>query len=483
MIGSALRQFFVKNGIPPGRIVVAVSGGADSTALLVALAELGEHELICAHVNHHLRGAESDGDEAFVRDLAARWNVAVHVADGTLDPGLVRERGVEAAARSIRYDGLAAIREKTCARSIATAHQKNDQAETVLMRLLTGSGIAGLRGIHPVREDGFIRPLLEVTREEIDAFLRERDITPRFDRSNDDPRFLRNRVRVLVRELGATGNLAAIAAQARGQWPLLERAIDEAERAHTRINNDNTRFTSWPEEAWVRGALLRRHILRLDPEARDFDAERIAAEVNAVRRLSVTRNLELIRKGEHWILRKPPEPMKDFEVELTAETAVYVPELGMTVGVLRAPLFHSAFCILHSAFESSARNAECKMRNAEWKRDEGPTAASPCTQPIQLPPGAVPTFTIRNRRPGDRFHPLGMSGPKKLKDFLIDRKIAAEVRDRLPLLIWNGEIVWVAGVEVSERFKVTSPRGGELYEVWMEGPGAADERDQAGLQR
>ena len=107
------------------------------------------------------------------------------------------------------------------------------------------------------------------------------------------------------------------------------------------------------------------------------------------------------------------------------------------------------------------------------KADEGRLHA----QRLQLPEGATGTFVVRNRRNGDRFHPLGLAQPKKLKDFLIDRKIPAERRDRLPLLVWNGEIVWIAGVEVSERFKVTDSPG-VLFEVWLD-----DSRDQSGLQR
>jgi tRNA(Ile)-lysidine synthetase-like protein len=94
---------------------------------------------------------------------------------------------------------------------------------------------------------------------------------------------------------------------------------------------------------------------------------------------------------------------------------------------------------------------------------------------VQLPAGAQPLFPVRTRRAGDRFHPLGMAGPKKLKDFFIDRKIERGLRDRLPLLLWNGEIVWIAGVEVSERFKVTRPAHGALYEAWLEGTSADDE--------
>src|SRR3954465_14824885 len=188
MIPEAIRRFFATHGIA-GPIVVAVSGGVDSTALLLALIEMGGIEISAAHVNHHLRGVESDDDEAYIRELCARYDIPLRVADGQLDPEAIRHRGIEAAAREVRH---ARLREIAGTRLIATAHQKNDQAETVLMRLMTGGGIAALRGIHPVRDDGVIRPMLEVTRPEIEQFLEERNVTPRFDRSNADPRFLRN---------------------------------------------------------------------------------------------------------------------------------------------------------------------------------------------------------------------------------------------------------------------------------------------------
>ena len=423
---AAIRQFFVKEGIAAGRIVVAVSGGTDSTALLLSLHELAL-DLVAAHVNHHLRGADSDADEAFVRDLCARLGVPVRVAGGMLDPERIRARGIEAAAREVRYARLTRIRDEERADFVATAHQKNDQAETVLMRLLTGSGVAGLRGIHPHREDGFIRPLLEVTRAEIEAFLAERGVVARIDRSNEDPRFLRNRVRAFLQEIDATENLAHIAAQARAQWPILEREIEKAERCCVELRQDAAHFTSWPEDEWLRGAILQRQIRRLDPTARDFDATRIASELETVKRTSITKTLELVRKADTLILRKRLNPTSEFELPLRPDEDLYIEAIDLTIH-LRQP----------------------------------PTANR---QPIELPQGAEPTFTVRNRRDGDRFHPLGMPRPKKLKDFLIDRKIDADVRDRLPLLVWNGEIVWIAGVEVSERFKVRGA-GGVLCEVW-----------------
>ena len=451
MLSKAVRQFFVRHRIEPCAVVAAVSGGADSTALLLALAELRDDgfKVIAAHVNHHLRGSESDDDEQFVRELCERINVPLHVVDGTLDEERVHQRGVEAAAREVRYAQLHGVMRASGALFVATAHQKNDQAETVLMRLLTGSGIAGLRGIHAVRADRVLRPLLDVTRDEIEVFLKERNITPRHDRSNDDPRFLRNRVRVLIRELGATDNLAAIAAQARQQWPILERAIDEADSQTAEVRDDQTRFLRWPEDPWLRQALLHRHIHRLDREARDVSASdlaRLANEVQTIKRASVTKHLELIRTGNALVLRKRAEPVPEFEVLLEPGTPAYIPEIGVTIHILAA--------------------------------QPGNRATG---QLFQVPhPG---TFIVRNRRKGDRFQPLGLPSPKKLKDFLIDRKIAADIRDHIPLLLWNDEIVWVAGVEVSERFKVTSPARGMLYEVWTEGTGESGQRDHTGLQR
>jgi tRNA(Ile)-lysidine synthase len=440
MIAATLRQFFVNFGVTPCRIVTAVSGGVDSSALLLALTELrGDgFEIDCAHVNHHLRGADSDGDEEFVRELCTRLSVPLHVADGTLDPHAVRERGIEAAAREVRYRRLHELREACGARFIATAHQKNDQAETVLMRLMHGSGIAGLRGIHPVRDDQVIRPLLDVTREELESFLRTHEITPRFDRSNDDQRFLRNRIRALLRELGAIDRLAEIATHARSMWPLLERAIDEADRSV--VSERETRFAAMPEDEWLRGAILQRHIRRMDPHARDFDAQRIARDLGNSSRVRVTRTLELVNDGS-WALRSVDparaEP-RAFEVTLTPDAPAHIDDLRLT-----------------------ARRAALESHVSAYRRRSS-------SQVIQLPRGASPLFAVRNRRPGDRFQPLGMAEPKKLKDFLIDRKIAAPLRDRLPLLLWNGEIVCVAGVEISERFKVTSPGAGDVYEVAME---------------
>lgn len=433
MILDTIRDFLRSKGIG-GPLVVAVSGGPDSTALLLALADQAEVPIVAAHVNHHLRGAESDADEAFVRDLCQRAGVPLCVANGPLDPELVRRHGVEAAAREVRHARLQEIRAEMHASHIATAHQKNDQAETVLMRLMTGSGLAGLRGIHPVRDDGVIRPLLEVSRAEIDAFLRERGITPQIDHTNADPRFLRNRVRAMLAEFDpqVIENLASVARQARAQWEIVERLLDTVDSGIR--SPAQTRFPSFPDDRWLRQALLHRHIRRLDSAVREVsaaDLERLASQLDTLERVSVTRSLELLRRRGEWILRRKPRPVEPFEIELRAGDSAFIPQIATTIRIVR-----------------TTDNRQ------------------PTTQRIQLPTNSDPIFTIRNRRDGDRFQPLGMQREKKLKDFLIDRKIAAEIRDRLPLLVWRGTIACIGGVEISEAFKVTS--GGELYEIAIE---------------
>ena len=202
------------------------------------------------------------------------------------------------------------------------------------------------------------------------------------------------------------------------------------------MKKDETRFESWPDDLWTRQALLHRHIRRLGA-ARDVsskDLERLASSVDRIERISVSKDLELIRRRGSLVLRKKPEKTDEFEVALRPGERLRIGESTIAV------------------------------RRSEWR---DPRSADRRRQLFALPENAEPLFVVRNRRRGDRFRPIGLQSDKKLKDFLIDRKIAAELRDRIPLLIWNGEIVWIAGVEVSDRFKVTTPTG-VLYEVEIE---------------
>jgi tRNA(Ile)-lysidine synthase len=158
--------------------------------------------------------------------------------------------------------------------------------------------------------------------------------------------------------------------------------------------------------------------------------------------VSVTKSLELVRKGDALVLRKVPEAVGAFEVEVRAGEDVGLPAIGAILSL-------------------SERRHDRRTPD----------------QVIELPKGGEPRFVVRNRREGDRFQPLGMARDKKLKDFFIDRKIARDVRDSIPLLLWNDQIVWVGGIAISDAFQVTDPAGGELYDVWMERAGASVEAE------
>lgn len=446
MIVEKVRRFVELRHVAPCGVIAACSGGADSTALLLAFSELRSDgfRLVGAHVNHHLRGAESDADEEFVRALCARIDIPFVALDGTLGAEVVRQSGVEGAARDVRHRLLAQARDQQGAELIATAHQLNDQAETVVMRIATGSGIGGLRAIHAVRDDGVIRPLLEVTRRDIESFLADQGVEPRRDRMNDDPRFLRTRVRIALRQLDddTIARIASVAGEAQSLWPMLDRLVSEGGTIEE--GDAETRFIAWPEDPWMQRARLLREIRRLDPSSRDVsahDLDRLITSKNTIARVSVTQLLELVRRGDMLVLRRVSGTPREFEVELPLDATVTIPEIGSTLRV--------TVCRDHDRPLTS--RAETRIQ----------------TQLFQLPGEATPRFLVRNRRPGDRFQPLGMMQDKKLKDFLIDRRIGAEVRDSIPILLWNGEIVWVAGVEVSERFKVTASDG-LRFEVTLE---------------
>ena len=183
------------NMLAPGaRVLAAVSGGADSVALLHVLIEiaprLGATLAGVAHLNHKQRGAASDDDERFVARLAAEHGLTFHCAEaGALEGNL------EQAMRDARRDFFTRLIREGAADRVALAHTRDDQAETVLFRVLRGSGLSGLAGIHPVTGDGLIRPLLDVTRAEIEEFLHSRGVEWREDATNRDPRFARNRIR------------------------------------------------------------------------------------------------------------------------------------------------------------------------------------------------------------------------------------------------------------------------------------------------
>jgi len=314
---AAIEAFFRRFAIEPSSLLVALSGGPDSTALTLALLPFRQkgYRLAAAHVNHQLRGEDSNEDERFARTLCESHGIPLHVVQAPPDPEAVRHRGLEAAAREIRYCSLQRIREERSAEYLLTAHHQRDQAETFLLRSIHGGGAASLRGILPVTPDRILRPLLFTPREEIENLLEELRISPRLDQSNENSRFARNRIRAdilpLVESLNAraVANLAQAADQLREQQEVLRPLLDDARARWVERSDTESAFAlgTTPGDSWIVRSILLGEIQRLEPEARDVshaDLVRLAESLPTLKRTSITRTLELARLGDRIVMRK-----------------------------------------------------------------------------------------------------------------------------------------------------------------------------------
>ncbi|WP_051184439.1 tRNA lysidine(34) synthetase TilS [Desulfatiglans anilini] len=435
--------------IEPGeRILVAVSGGADSVCLLHVLHSLAgalRCELSVAHFDHGLRPAEDPEETVFAASLASSLNLACACGEPEV-PLSPRTPSLEEQARLARYAFLEKIRSRFGAHRIALAHHMNDQAETVLMRLLRGSGTEGLAGMAPVRSGRFIRPLIEVSRGEIEAYLQMKGLPFMTDSSNRSLDPLRNRVRLELIPLLASfqprivERLAATAEILRLDHAFLKQCADKwieerCGREPGRVRIPRAAFTSLP-------AGLQNHVIReivrvvAKGSLRSVDIRHIDA-VKAINAAPGSRGPLHLPNG----IRAEVDP-----THLIVSSQLEVPEECAFSYVLEEP----GVCAVPEARTVLTLRL---MQGADGVQLDGnPHREYFDADKIRFP------LTVRSIRPGDRFRPLGMSGTRKVKNFLIDMKIPRSERRRIPVLTHRSdtEIVWVCGLRIDDRFKWTS---------------------------
>ena len=439
--------------LPRGaRVLVALSGGPDSVALLHILRTLerrGELAVAAAaHFNHQLRGAEADADETFCRDLAA--DAGVPFIAGRADVAArAREsrRSIEDAARQARYEFLNDAADSAGAEAIAVGHSLDDQAETFLLRLIRGAGPAGLAGIRP-RAGRVVRPLLDISRAELRGYAAEHGLDFRDDASNADVRIPRNRVRLeLLPHLSLfspaiAATLAREAALARDDEEFLDRLAIESAASIVLLESSGvavdaagltalppalaSRVTRKALAAAVPGRFIGfQHIDDL------LELARGGAEGAALALPGVT----AVRRGSRIVFGTAADrPFSNsFRFPLSIPGEVAVPGWALSAARLEEP---------GDVVPPPARGNTAVV------------AAAPLHGPL----------AVRSRRPGDTFRPLGMRGRgRKLQDFLVDRKIARADRDSLPLVVDRDDrIVWVVGQSVAEDFRVTAPKQGVI---------------------
>ena len=465
----------MRAGVAPGdRCAVALSGGPDSVALVHLLAEgaggFGVPVAGVAHLHHGLRGADADGDAAFCRALATRLGLPVH--EGRVDvAALARERrcSIEAAGHAARMAFYAEARAALGATLVATGHTANDRAESVLMHLARGAGLRGVASLRP-RSGFVVRPLLDVTRAEVEAYLAERQLESRTDASNRDIAFTRNRVRHLV--------LPALAEH------LSPRVVDALARAADLAAEDEAVLADLAEAR-------RAHVVREDGPARVLDLAALNAEPLAVRRRLVeralvevagTRAAALFHVDELVALAGASRP--GASVSLPGAVAEVGPR---TIAVRRVPRgAHRsgrgpAEGPASAGRETGSTFSECQIpvpgvlqeRRRGWEftaRAEPPMAPvvaralSAGGRVAVLDPERVTLpLSVRTRRPGDRVRPFGMAGRRKLQDVFVDARVPRAARDEVPLVVdATGRIVWVVGHCLAEDVRVSDHTTGVL---------------------
>jgi tRNA(Ile)-lysidine synthetase-like protein len=461
---------------PGDGVVVGVSGGPDSLCLLHVLLRLREEyrlRLHVAHLNHGARGAEADADAKFVERLTTEWELPVTVERQDV-PALARAHRLafEEAARRVRYAFLARVAGEVGAHKIAVGHNGDDQAETVLMHFLRGAGLAGLRGMlpitpltdyrllepfiqppassiqHPVSSIQLIRPLLEVPRFEIERYCADHSLTPRFDRSNLDTTYFRNRLRHELLPLLATYNpnvstrLRHTAAVVVADYELLtqlrERAWAEVvrEKQEVAVVFDLAAWRTLPVA--LQRATLRQAAYNLRRSLRDVDFVHVeharqvglrgktGAQATLPMGLALTVGYDTLTVGDAGDAGPPPDEPLLWSAE---PLPVQVP------GTTQLP--QSEWALQAEVLE-------------EWDAAQVAANPDPWTATFDADALAEP-LVLRPRRQGDRFRPQGMQGHSvKLSAFMINLKIPHAWRDHVPLLVAGDEIVWVCGRRIKE---------------------------------
>ncbi|MGB8955451.1 MAG: tRNA lysidine(34) synthetase TilS [Tumebacillaceae bacterium] len=430
---------------PCDTVLVAVSGGIDSVALLHALKELGIG-VAAAHVDHGLRGEESRGDALFVRELADKWQIPFYSKEFDVHAyAEAHKLSTQVAARELRYGYLTEVAQAICAQKIATAHHADDQAETVLMRIVRGTSIRGVTGIPLRREERgieVVRPLLEVWRSEIEEYANERDIPHREDSSNASIKYLRNKIRLQLLPIlqseynaGVKAALLQIAEHAREDEEVLGRLAEDAFSTHVQRENPHRMRMDRNRLAMMPLSLQRRLITLILYYLRGNNVQWEQVHINSIRSLAAS-------------------PSPSGEVRLPDGLLAWCEYDDLLIGDDSRPdEAPQPFVLAHPgtyALDAYGIRLEMELVEGIPRRPKDSWEAHFDADELS---GSCIYIRIWAR--GDSLRPHGFSGTKLISDVLGEAKIPKHRRRTWPLLCIDDAIAWVVGVRRGEQAPVT----------------------------
>jgi len=457
-------------------VVVGVSGGPDSLCLLHLLLRLQKEyglQVHAAHLNHRLRGAEAEADADYVAQLSEEWGLPVHIeAQDVAALAAQRRLAIEEAARQARYAFLARTALRVGARKIAVGHNADDQVETVLMHWLRGSGMAGLRGMQfrsrlgalrlrgehlenasAARKLQLIRPLLEIRRADIEAYCTANNLEPRFDHSNLDTTYYRNRLRHELLPYLETFNpcikevILRSSSVLAADYDYLRQQRDKAWAQSVRTESDEAIAF---DLAGLRGLAvsLQRSVIR---EA----IHRLRRSLRNIDWIHVENALVVLRQGTTGNMSTLPRQLQarvDYDRFWVCdgdyvEPALHLPLVANLDVKLQVPghtrLPETAWSVLTQVVDRH------ELGEPDWRHD------NPCRAYLDFDITGT-ELHLRNRQPGDRFWPQGLGDrAAKLGSFMTNAKIPLVWRDQIPLLVSPKSILWLAGWRIAEQAKVT----------------------------
>jgi tRNA(Ile)-lysidine synthase len=454
--------------IPPHQkvVVVAVSGGPDSVSLLHTLHVLQDSlgiGLHVAHLNHQLRGEESELDASYVSKLAQKLNLPVTIEKGSVTQYQKESHlSLEESAREVRYRFLAEVANSLGTNLVAVGHTLNDQVETILLHIIRGTGTRGLRGLQPAQKLKFngidlnvIRPLLGIKREETEEYCQRFQLQPRLDSSNFSLSMLRNRVR---RELlpilknynpGVSEAILRISSIAQDDLDFLE---SESRRAwHQVVRKEKNTFIFEKKSFKILAPAIKRQLLRtaidkLIGTLKDIETRHIEEIMKALgkppgRQITLPEGMVFSIDYDRYLLSLNTQELKPFSA-LSGESEIKVP--GETK-------IHGWF--LKTTLVSCNQLSNTLKEGDRWTASFDKDAVGD-------------KLFLRNRRKGDAFQPLGMSYAKKVGEFMLDTRIPRSWRDRIPIICTPEKIIWVAGYRIDENVKVT-PETKQILSIQM----------------